>query len=149
MKKILTLDLATKTGWATNTPTFLSGVENFQKRAGESRGMRYLRFACWLKDIVTQIEPDLIVYEQAHMRGRAATEVALGFLALLEKACARYGLQYTPCHTSTLKRFATGKGNASKTEMIRAYKKAFKRDPIDDNECDARFLLEWAMQEYK
>ena len=45
----------------------------------------------------------------------------------------------------TIKRFITGKGNASKLEVIKAVK-ALGHRPIDDNEADALSLLHLAMQ---
>ncbi len=43
----------------------------------------------------------------------------------------------------TIKRHATGKGNASKDEIITAIKaKGF--NPVDDNEADSLALLLWA-----
>lgn len=47
---------------------------------------------------------------------------------------------------TTIKKFATGDGRASKEQMQRAYRTQFKSNPIDDNEADARFVLEMARQ---
>ena len=46
----------------------------------------------------------------------------------------------------TIKKHATGKGNAGKGDMIAA---AILRghDPEDDNEADALALLDWAIQQ--
>ena len=142
--RILALDMATKTGWAVNKPE-LSGVENFAIKRGESPGMRFLRFHAWLEEMFQKVKPNLVVYEQAHHRGGAATAIALGMIAILQKQCAERGVEYMTCHTGTLKKHATGKGNASKSEMMRAYKAKWGHEPMDDNECDARWLLDWAI----
>ena len=44
----------------------------------------------------------------------------------------------------TIKRHATGKGNAGKDEVIAAMR-ARGFAPADDNEADALALLDWAM----
>lgn len=44
----------------------------------------------------------------------------------------------------TIKKHATGKGNASKDEMIEAMK-ARGHSPADDNEADALALLHYAL----
>jgi hypothetical protein len=44
---ILTLDLATKTGWASNIHGRRSGVIEFALKCGESPGMRFLRCRGW------------------------------------------------------------------------------------------------------
>ena len=45
----------------------------------------------------------------------------------------------------TIKKHATGKGNAGKDEMIIAAKSR-GHDPKDDNEADALALLHWAIE---
>ena len=47
--KILALDLATLTGWASSVGR-TSGVQVFDVRRGESPGMRFLRCRAWLRD---------------------------------------------------------------------------------------------------
>lgn len=146
MKRILALDMATKTGWASGTS---SGTEDFRKKAGDSRGMIYIRFEAWLTEICGYIEPELIVYERPHARGRAANELLNGLLAHLQAYCERCGIEYTDCPSTTLKKFATGKGNASKEMMIDAYRKRLGVDPIDDNHADAWWLHAWAEDQYR
>ena len=110
--------------------------------------MRFVRFNAWLMEMDAAIKPDLIVYEQAHHRGGAATAVAEGLIAHTLRICAERGINHSTCHTGTLKKFATGKGNASKQAMMEAFIEKFERKPIDDNEADAVWLLEWAKIEY-
>ncbi len=52
-KKILALDLGTKTGWAVclADQKILSGTENFKSTRFEGGGMRYLRFKSWLDEM--------------------------------------------------------------------------------------------------
>jgi hypothetical protein len=142
--KILALDMATITGWCSGNT---SGTENFKKRSGDSRGMIFLRFEAWVADILKISAPTVVVYERPHARGRAANEVLNGMLAILVKECERHSVQYMDCPSTTLKRFATGKGNASKEEMQAAAIKRFGFRPVDDNEADAKWLHEWACNE--
>jgi hypothetical protein len=44
----------------------------------------------------------------------------------------------------TIKKHATGKGNAGKDAVIAAVR-AWSFDPVDDNEADALALLRWAI----
>ena len=145
MKTILALDMATKTGWASPST---SGVEDFKKRAGDSRGMIFIRFEAWLNEIIDLVEPKMIVYERPHARGRAANEVLNGLLAFLTKVCEARQIQYTDCPSTTLKKFATGRGNAGKEQMMAAYRERWGSDPIDDNHADARWLLAWAQEQF-
>ena len=54
------------------------------------------------------------------------------------------GIPYEGVPVGTIKRFATGKGNANKAAMIEAIRqRGFS--PEDDNEADALALLLWAL----
>ena len=158
---VLALDLATKTGWSVRRPdgAVESGVQDFSLKRGESPGMRYLRFGIWVQDMICHARQwdypldALVVYELPHMRGGHATTVLIGLETRTQEACARLSLgpgnaavDFASVQTATLKKFATGKGNASKAEMIEAAKPLLGRDPIDDNEADARHILEYAVR---
>lgn len=147
--KILSLDLATRTGWATNIPEghITSGVDTFDVKRGESPGTRYLRFVQWLREKIEIIDPIIVYYEKAHHRGGAATEVAAGFATHLQSTLAELRVNHAAVHTGTLKKHATGKGNANKEDMIVACQKAFHITPIDDNEADAIWLLDYGLKE--
>jgi len=148
--KILALDLATKTGWATNAHGKRSGTVEFPVKRGESPGMRFLRCRAWLCETLKLLggEIDIIVYEQAHHRGGAATSVAIGLITEVQAFAAEHGIELMNAHASTLKKFATGNGRASKTDMISAAK-AKGWNPEDDNEADAAMLLEYALSELR
>ena len=142
--KILALDFATQTGWATAD---MSGTQRFDVKRGESPGMRFLRFRVWLEEMCEKlVHPEVIAYEQPHHRGGAATELAYGFLTEVKTRAATQHIELMPVHSSTLKKWATGRGNAGKPEMIaEAKRRGF--DPTDDNEADACLLHEYAMAE--
>ena len=153
---ILSLDLATRTGWAYGKKDagLLSGihcnmgVENFRKRTGESQGMIFLRFRSWLESFVKENPVELLLYEQSHQRGRAATEMAMGLLGVLKMVAEEYEINFSSVHSATIKKFAVGKGNASKTLMMAAFKGRHGREPIDDNEADAYWLLAYGVNEF-
>jgi Holliday junction resolvasome RuvABC endonuclease subunit len=147
--KILALDLGTHTGWALSENGHVeSGVQVFDVKRGESPGMRYLRFNRWLEEMASSDpRPDVVVFEQAHHRGGAATEVAAGFSTRVLEFCARHGIEHASVHTATLKKFATGKGNADKEQMLEGARRRFKPELADDNEADALWILEYARQE--
>jgi len=148
---ILSLDLATKTGWAAFfNHKILSGVQEFELKRGESAGMRFLRFRAWLKTMKDNCpgKIDLIVFEQAHHQGGPATQLAVGMMTDVLAFASEIGSDTMPVHSATLKKFATGSGRCGKDEMkIAARKKGYL--PIDDNEADACLLLEYALTELK
>jgi Holliday junction resolvasome RuvABC endonuclease subunit len=149
---ILALDTATKTGWAlyvTGQETQRSGVQEFALRRGESPGMRFLRFRAWLREMHELANKiDVVVYEQAHHRGGAATQLCVGMVTDVLAWAADIGAETMPIHTGALKKFATGKGNAGKSEMVKAAR-GRGYDPEDDNAADACLLLEYVLADLR
>jgi Holliday junction resolvasome RuvABC endonuclease subunit len=142
--RILALDLATKTGWAHSDGS--SGVISFP---GTSHpGCRWSTAYDWVDWMLTHHDVDLVVYEQAHHRGGPPTRCALGLISATEMAANDHLIPVKTYHTATIKKHATGKGNAQKHEMYAAAKKRNPdREFIDDNEIDALFLLDLALSE--
>ena len=155
---IIGLDIAHKTGWVVGnvhsdrtTEWMESGVENFKPDKNTSRGISFLKFRKWFGDLVTAWEPDLVMYEQPHMRGKDATTVLMGYITRLIEVCDTRTpqVQYDTVQTNTLKKFATGKGNAGKPEMIEKAKHRFPGlDIIDDNHADALHVFQYAVSHY-
>jgi Holliday junction resolvasome RuvABC endonuclease subunit len=106
--------------------------------------MRYLHLRAQLQR-VRAAYPDLaaVFYEQAHHRGGAATEYAVGCVATVQAWCAEHGIEHAAVHSATIKKHATGKGNAPKDAVIAAMRRRGFA-PTDDNEADALALLDWA-----
>jgi len=151
MLTILALDLATKTGWAVMLPAWQkpeTGVQKFELQRGESPGMRFLRFRRWLEELVRLYAPSLIVFEQTHHRGGAATEIAVGFSTRVQEVAAMLGAEHVAVHSATLKKHATGSGRAGKDEMIQEATRRWGYEPKDDNEADAMCLLAYAIEKY-
>lgn len=146
---VLALDLGTTTGWALRTrdAAITSGIMTFRPSRFEGGGMRYLRFRGWLIELAG-LSGGLtrIVFEE--VRAHAGTDAAHlygGFLATLTAWCEQQGIPYEGVPVGTIKRFATGKGNADKAAMIAAIR-ARGFSPVDDNEADAIALLLWATE---
>lgn len=145
---ILAIDCGTKTGWAISCNGMVeSGVQDFTLKRGESAGMRFFNFRIWLKRMLNKFPIKLVVYEQAHHRGGAATMVGVGMVTRIQEECDIRELKYTPIHSATLKKFATGSGRASKESMLSRAREEWGVHVIDDNEADALFLMDYARKE--
>ena len=144
---VLALDLGTSTGWAMRSLDghVISGVESFKPGRFEGGGMRYLRFKRWLTDLKGTTEGLGAVYFEEVRRhaGVDAAHVYGGFLATLTAWCEHHAIPYQGVPVGTIKRHATGKGNASKADVIAAMR-ALGHEPSDDNEADALALLSFA-----
>lgn len=139
---ILCLDLGTKTGWAhiTTYGDIVFGTMDFSTKRHHGAGMRFLRFKRWLTEI-KQAGITEVYFEE--VRRHVSTDSAHcygGFMATLTAWCEHHGIPYSSIPVGTIKKKATGKGNASKEMMIDAAKeKGF--DVTDDNQADAVHLL--------
>lgn len=148
---ILALDLGTTSGWALRDRTgrITSGSQSFKPQRFEGGGMRFLRFKRWLTELKAHAEGiDALVFEE--VRRHASTDAAHaygGFLATLTAWCEHHGVPYQGVPVGTIKKHVTGKGNASKDEMMVAMR-ARGYQPADDNEADALALLHWAIQQH-
>ena len=145
---VLSLDLATKTGWALfDQQRITFGSTDFSLKRGESPGMRFLRCRAWLRDM-KKLNPniELIAYEQPHQRGGHPTQVAMGLMSEVLAFAARANIETTAVHSMTLKKWATGKGNASKKEMIKEVKSR-GYDVTTDDEADAVLMLQYVLED--
>ena len=148
LRPILALDLGTTTGWAlcSRDGSTTSGTMTFKPARFEGGGMRFLRFRGWLAEIAG-LSGGLarVVFEE--VRRHAGTDAAHaygGFLGTLTAWCEEIGIPYEGVPVGTIKRHATGKGNADKAAMVAAMQSRGYR-PADDNEADALALLFWAI----
>lgn len=146
---ILTLDLGTATGWALQrSGVITSGTQSFKPQRYEGGGMRYLPFARWLNEVLVSVDSiDALYFEEVRRHvGTDAAHVYGGLLAHLTAWCEAQGIPYQGVPVGTIKKHATGKGNADKAAMITAMR-AKGYVPADDNEADALALLHCVMKQ--
>ena len=147
-RTILALDLGTTTGWASMVQGIVhSGTMTFRTGRYDGGGMRYLRFQTWLEGLAQDTGGVAAIYFEEVRRhiGTDAAHIYGGFLATLTAWCERNGVAYQGVPVGTVKRFATGKGNADKQAVLAAMRsRGF--NPADDNEADALAILLWAME---
>ncbi len=150
---ILALDLGTKCGYSVHKPELsnptrgnLSGVWNFAASRFDSHGQKFVGFKNALHEMFLMEDIKFVVYEEvrAHIAVDAAHSYG-GFLAILQSVCLEHKVEYKGVPVGTIKKYATGKGNAKKPDMIVAASRLFPSiNVIDDNHADALCLLSWA-----
>ena len=145
---VLALDLGTTTGWAllTREGHIAHGFASFRPQRFEGGGMRFLRFKRWLGELKTIAQDIHAVYFEEVRRhaGVDAAHVYGGLMATLTTWCEHQNIAYLGVPVGTIKKHATGKGNAGKAEVIAAMR-ALGHPVTDDNEADALALLHWAI----
>ncbi len=156
--KILGIDPGSHCGWAYRDGrgkgrrvgvVWESGVWDLAARRHEGGGMRYLRCRKYLQDVLDLLKPEVVVYEEVrrHM-GTDAAHVYGGIVAVISEECEARKIPYRGIPVGTIKKHATGKGNADKVKMGEAARYRWPDyDFADDNEVDARFIADTAATE--
>lgn len=136
---------------------WFAGELDLRSKRHEGGGMRFLRFRQHLREQFAQPSmivdgPDLVVYEEvARHLGTAAAHIYGGLLAVLQAELESRRIPYEGIPVGTIKKHATGKGNAGKQAMVAA---AISQWPagsghtIDDmghNVADALWLTDYAL----
>lgn len=151
---VLGLDLATKTGFAFLDSVYpednVSGTFDFGFHPDESLGSKLFRLRLWLNNLYTSAYPyncpTLLVYERAHLRG-AGSYLLTSMAAIVELWAVEEEIPAVSVHTGTLKKFATGSGKATKSDMIEAAKKRWpKISLVDDNHADGLWLAAYGTE---
>lgn len=120
--RILAIDLGSTTGWAVVVD---SSVENFGEQTFPGvRTERLWKFQDWLHHIIHEFSQiDTLIFERPFCRGLHATRSLWGMAGVAEAEAHGQGLPSLDIVPSTLKKWATGMGNAKKPEMIAAAEK--------------------------
>lgn len=150
MSHILAIDPATKTGVADTYGLRL--LWNLDMLAAHThQGHRHLALARALRDQLKAKSYGHVAIEEAsygatgQMRVMSFHNSLMGVILLV---CAEHGVPVLLAKPTELKKYATGKGNAKKEDMIRAAKMAGER-VSDDNIADAYWVMRWAANKVK
>lgn len=149
--RYLAFDLGTKCGWAIldgRGKRQSSGVLNLKPTPHEGKGMRVVRFQNALPELLA-CGPRVVAFELvARHAGTTAAHVYGALMGALQAACERAEVPYVGIPVATIKKHATGKGNAGKALMMSS---AVRRWGLgtwgqDDNEADALWVAECARE---
>ena len=149
----LALDLGTKTGWClrVGTQPLWSGFKDFKNGKFDGAGMRYLKFAGWLEELLTLAggQIDYVCFEAVRNHlGVDAAHAYGGFFATLTFWCEQRKIPYEGVSVQAIKIAISGKGNSSK-EIVIAEVARLGYKVTDDNEADAISMMVWALKNGK
>jgi Holliday junction resolvasome RuvABC endonuclease subunit len=147
--KILALDLAGRTGWASGQPgedpTF--GSLNLREA---NLGSLFGVFAEWLEHKITSEAITVVVYEAPILPKMSRIETVqrlMGLAAVTQMMAWKLSLAVGTAQGSQIKKHFTGSGKAEKAEMVTtAYKYGW--EVITDDEADACALWSLAVLRY-
>ena len=150
-RSLLALDLGTSLGWAmkTRTGAYVSATETLAKGGRyEGGGVRFLNFERLLDAVHKATPVDEVAFEEVRRHaGTTAAHVYGGLLGVLTAWCEKNEVPYSTRTVQQIKTFATGKGNASKTDVVSAVRGWENWRPTTDDEADAIALLHLVLSE--
>lgn len=136
--KLLALDLGTSLGWALSDVE--AGTLHLKPGRFESAGMRFVRFRKHLQELLSSGVTHVAYEEVRRHLGVDAAHIYGGLLAIVQEECESRRLQYFGVPVGTIKKTATGKGNASKEQMLEAARLRWPAFTGGEDEADARFV---------
>lgn len=145
---ILALDLGTKTGWAVKDRDgqISSGTFCVTVKKNNHPATRWIEFRKHINLLLENYNVNTVIYEQVfNHAGIRASHVYGAYEAILVETCFIRNCELKGVGVGTVKKFATGRGNASKDQMIEAARH-FGFDPVDHNQADAIHILRYAVQ---
>lgn len=141
--EVLALDIATVTGYATSKG---GGEWDFSDNRKVNNNRKFQYFYNTIYDFIVDHNIKRVVVEDVtaeNARGGFKTSVKLAMWhGIVNLICDELEMpRPTRVNLSTIKKFATGNGKASKEDMILWCKKRWGRVPVSDNEADATHLF--------
>ncbi len=104
--------------------------------------MRYLRLERFLKEVFVGGVDAVAIEEVRSHKGTDAAHVYGGILAVISRLCEELKIPYAAIPVGTIKRNATGKGNAGKEAVLGAARERWGHLPETDDEADALWCAE-------
>lgn len=149
MKKVLSLDLATTTGWAYNKPSINGGIWDLKPKRGSSEGMKLIKLRAFLEDFNNQVSGlDMIVYEKPAGRFINGVISVAELVAVVKVFCEDKKIEYTSYRPTEIKKAMTGKGTSNKEVMFNEAEKRWSHiHIIDHNMADSMLMLEHTLKD--
>lgn len=141
--RIIGIDPGSKCGWCIiDGDAIQSGTWDLSSKRHEGGGMRYVRLARYLSELFDSSHAVAVYYEEVRRHlGTDAAHIYGGIVAMIAAECERRKIPYGGIPVGTVKKRATGKGNADKEKMLAAANLNWPGCCItDDNEADARWI---------
>ena len=142
---ILSLDPANLCGWKTK---FASGVINCVSRGYKSKGMKFIKFRAEVKKLIIDSGINIVVYEKPGGRFFSGVRSHANYEGVLLELCNELKVEFKEYSAGEIKKYATGKGNANKFDVMLSVMQRWNETPEDDNEADAIALYYLAKKDF-
>ncbi len=145
---ILALDIATHTGYYS---VHEGGIWNFTESIRRNNCKQHKDFRDTLMSFIQKYGIKQIVAEDINVNNFFSDMRKLSeFRGILLEVCDELNLPESAfINVSTLKKWATGNGRATKQDMVETCQTKYNYFPKDDNEADAFLLFHYFIRKYK
>ncbi len=146
---IMAFDLGSTTAWALSNFDCDKALMWDSHTATGARPEKLEELQQWIKSSLATERPTFVVYERPFARGLAATRMLWGLAGILEAEAIHASCGVVDVDNATIKKYATGNGNADKDAMIEAavqWVGAQSYVPFNEHEADAVCLLKYTME---
>lgn len=146
-QQVLGLDIATMCGYYS---THESGAWNFYESKARNDNKQHKAFRATLIDFITQHDIRQVVAEDVNVNNHFIDMRKLSeFRGILLEVCDELNLpEPVFLNVSSIKKFATGSGRATKLDMIRACVEKYNYRPRTDDEADAFWVYRYYCHKY-
>ena len=143
--KILALDVAASTGWAHSEGDDVTMVYGLWKLYGD-HGAKLRQLYGFVRESIDRYETEIIAVEASffHQKHRANAVKKIQQLAPIQMVGSVMRIPVKEYAPATIKKFITGNGQASKSEVMDALARRYGMDITDDNVADAIGVLKVA-----
>jgi Holliday junction resolvasome RuvABC endonuclease subunit len=149
-ENVVALDIATHTGYYS---IHESGTWDFSESMRRNNNKQHKAFRDTLMDFIIKHNIKVIVAEDVNC-GRTGKEFIASrklseFRGILMEICDSMDLpEPIFINLKTVKKWATGDGNADKRKMVQFCKMRWKTNPNDDNEADATHIFMYYIRKF-
>lgn len=145
---VLALDVAEHCGYYS---VHESGTWDFTENKRRNDNKQHKAFRDTLIEFIQKYNIKQIVAEDVRVSTHFVSMRKLSeFRGILFEVCDTLNLpEPALINPSTLKKWATGNGGATKADMIRFCKLRWKTEPVDDNEADATHIFYYYIKKFK
>ena len=146
-ENVLALDIATHTGYYSMHG---SGTWNFTESMRRNINKQHAAFRNTLIEFITKHNIKVIVAEDVSVNNHFTDTRKLSeFRGILMEICDTLDLpEPTFINPKTVKKWATGNGNATKEMMMKFCQLRWKTTPVDDNEADATHIFFYYIKKF-
>ena len=146
VKRFIGIDPGSNCGWAVLDDAggrVASGTWKLSGGRFDGAGMRFVRLDRHLRELFSATDDVVLGFEEVrrHM-GTDAAHIYGGVVATVTRVCEELQVPYAGVPVGTVKKAATGRGNAGKLEMVEAAETRWALKVSDDNEADALWIAD-------